>query len=181
MKDSYRIWVLIGIVVALICAGLFILVRSKNPQAPPVPVISDCKPLATGMRRVGSGPGIQFDVLTSGFRISEGATDAAPFIHGFDVKEKTGLSALQIDFGPAGALVDVDPAATFSTHVERRTIFDNHRKPVGQDTWGYLSSGERWRRVHLKGFAHLKYGLVQANEAERFDQVISSACLVSGS
>lgn len=180
MKDGVKTWVLIGILVPSICAiSLLVFVRSNKPRAPLAQVISDCKPLVAGSKRLGDGPGIQFEVSTDEFTIREGTTDAAPFIHSFDLKQKTGSSKMQIDYGPAAALAAVDPAVVFSSDVQKRTIFNSSGKPVGQDTWGYLSSGERWRRVHFKGFVHVKYDFVQAKEAERFDRVINSACVAS--
>lgn len=127
---------------------------------------------------MGERYGFQFDVSATDFRITEGTQDTPPFAHSVQLTPKGSTSALDIRFGPknfgSGA---VEPELVFSKHVERRTIRDEKGQPIGEDVWGYLSSGERWRRAHLRGLVYAKYGFVDKNDAERFDRVISSACL----
>ena len=71
-----------------------------------------------------------------------------------------------------------DPTRVFSDHVEQRGIFDDKGRLIGEDHWGYLKRGERWRKVRISGWV-AKYGFVNEKEAELFDRVISSACLLS--
>ena len=132
------------------------------------------------MRRMGNRYGLQFDVLAKDFRVIEGTEDTPPFAHGFDLAPQNSTSVLDIKFSqrPVESMA-VDPALTFSKHVEKRSIADNTGQPIGEDYWGYLNSGERWRQVRLfKGGVVAKYGVVNEEEAELFDRVISSGCLL---
>jgi len=132
------------------------------------------------MRRIGNQYGFQFDVFAKDFRVHEGTQDTPPFAHGFHLTAKNSTSALDITFGqrPMESMA-VDPAFTFSKHVEKRSIVDNTGQPIGEDYWGYLNTGERWRQVRLfKGGIVAKHGFVNKEEAELFDRVISSACLL---
>ena len=69
---------------------------NKKPLAPAVPVISVCKELAPGMRRIGNRYGIQFDVPTKYFTVQEGWGDAIPVEHGFGLSPKNGQALLGI-------------------------------------------------------------------------------------
>ena len=73
----------------------------------------------------------------------------------------------------------LDPARIISDHVEKRSMLDYAGRPIGENYWGYLSTGERWRQARFfKGGVVAKYGLVNEKEAELFDRVISSVCLL---
>jgi len=132
------------------------------------------------MRRIGNQYGFQFDIFAKDFRIHEGTQDMPPFAHGFHLTGKNSTSPLDITFGqrPMESMA-TDPARILSSRVEQRRIFDDKGEPVGEDYWGCLGSGERWRQVRLfKGGVVAKYGFVEEKEAELFDRVISSACLL---
>jgi len=105
-----------------------------------------------------------------------------PFDHGFDLTPKNSTSVLDISFGPPSTQgAAVDPSLVFSDHIEKRNIFDDKGQLIGEDNWGYLKSGERWRQVHLRGSAYVKYGFVDEKDAKLFDQVINSACRLTAS
>jgi hypothetical protein len=171
-------WAL-GALGAFLACGAYLIVR--RPVAPAVPHLSRCKALGPGMRRIGDR-GLQFDVSTSDLIITEGTSDAAPLVHGFDLKPANSTSVLTIEFGwrPLDSLT-ADPALTLSKHVEKRSIFDEKGKSIGEDDWGYLDSGERWRRIRFSGIGTAKYGFVNKSEAETFDEVVNSVCLAPGS
>lgn len=176
-----RLWFIVITGILLLSVGVaYLQFRShKKPISPTVPVVSSCKPLEPGMRRMGNQYGFQFDVLVKDFTIREGTTDAAPLVHGFDLKPKNSVSGLDISFGgDTMESMAVDPARVFSSHVEQRSIFDDKGHMIGEDYWGYLNSGERWRRVRLSGWV-AKYGFVKKKDAELFDQVINSVCILS--
>ncbi len=159
--------------------GAYLSFTSKRPLAPAVPQLSGCNALGPGMRRIGDR-GFQFDVPTSELTISEGTSDAAPLVHGFGLRPKERKSILSIEFGPQSLKsMMVDPAFIFSKHVEKRRIVDDKGKSLGEDEWGYLDSGERWRRVRFPGGGTAKYGFVNENEAALFDQVINSVCFAT--
>jgi len=92
-------WVFAALLTALICAvSIYVLFfpLGKNQLAPAVPVISACKELAPGMRRIGNRYGIQFDVPKNEFTFGEGRSDAGPLVGGFDLSTKNGHSLLVI-------------------------------------------------------------------------------------
>jgi hypothetical protein len=184
MRSSHaakaRLWLIVTIGVIVFCAAYFHVVASKKPLAPTVPVVSVCKGLEPGMRRIGDQYGFQFDVAANDFTVHEGTTDMPPFEHGFRLRPKNSGSILDITFDqrPMKSMA-VDPALTFAKHSEKRSIVDYAGQPIGEDYWGYLNTGERWRQVRLfKGGVVAKYGFVRKKEAELFDRVISSACLL---
>ena len=176
-----RLWLIVAVGTLLVAVVYFGLFTIRKPLAPTVPIVSSCKNLAPGMRRIGDRHGFQFDVPSKEFNIHEGATDAPPLMQGFGLIPKNGTSELEISFPhrPMESMA-LDPARTFSSHFERRRILDDQGHPLGEDYWGYLESGERWRQVRLfKGGIVAKYGFVDKKQAELFDRVISSACLLS--
>jgi hypothetical protein len=175
-------WRLCLIVFSLLLLGIVSieLVRNK-PIGPVVPVVSVCKPLKPGMKRIGNQYGIQFDVATKDLSIHEGVEDAPPSAHGFYLGINGSKSGLNISFGPLvfGMATVSDPDSTFLERIEKRNIMDETGHPIGEDYWGYLKTGERWRRVWLfKGGILAKYGFVDKNDAETFDRVIESACFL---
>ncbi len=176
-----RWWFITALGVIFVC-GAYFRFAIMRPLAPTVPHLSSCKALGPGMRRIGDR-GLQFDVPTSDLTISEGTSDAAPLVHGFGLRPKESKSSLNIEFGPQslGSMM-VDPAVTFSKHVEKRSIVDDKGKSIGEDEWGYLDSGERWRHARFWGaLGTAKYGFVNKNEAELFDRVINSVCIATES
>jgi len=58
--------------------------------------------------------------------LTEGTTDAAPIVHGFELKPRNGTAVLQIEFGwrPLESMAD-EPDQIFSEHVQRRELFDD--------------------------------------------------------
>src|SRR6476620_2577673 len=151
---------------------------TRTKIAPVLHRVSLCSVVEAGMRRVGDR-GLDFDVSTKDFRITEGTTDVAPIVHGFDLAPKKSNATLEIEFGerPMDSIA-TDPALTFLSQVVRRPIFDDKGRQLGEDEWGYRGTGERWRRLRFTGIGTAKYGLVDTRDAEKFDQIINSACLV---
>ena len=104
-----------------------------------------------------------------------------PFEHGFSLRTSDGKSGLNISFGPLDIREGTvsDPDTTVLNHLEKRTVVDQAERPIGEDYWGYLNSGEHWRRVwFFKGGILAKYGFVRKEDAEMFDRVIESACIL---
>jgi hypothetical protein len=194
----------------LLCVAYLYFVISKRLPAPKVPVVANCKKLEPGMKRVGEQYGFQFDVPLEAFTIDEWAEDAPPGAHGFGLRPKNGQSYLVIQWGldtiesspktrvgvpVPQSLIDSSASVHSSTSgdVEKRGILDDKGNPVGEDSWGYRGRSERWRRVEFRGGQVVaRYGPVNEKdaashssfhekEADLFDQVISSACLLSPS
>ena len=132
---------------------------------------------------MGNAYGVQFDASANEVSIGEGTQDMPPFVHGFRLSPTRGQSALNISFGPqewpgADSMAS-DRAAVFSEHVEKRNVFDTQGQLMGEDSWGYLSSGERWRRMRLRGFVYANYDFADESDSAAFDRIINSACLLS--
>jgi hypothetical protein len=130
------------------------------------------------MRRIGNSSGVQFDVPAKDFAIGEGWSDTPPFTHGFGLGLKDGKSLMNIELEKPLDNMAVDPIRVFSAHIERRSVFDDKGQVIGEDNWGYLTTGERWRNIHFRGRVAVKYGLVSQSDAQLFDQIINSACIL---
>lgn len=124
-------------------------------MAPFVPVVSVCKTLEPGIRRIGNEYGIQFDVATSDLHIHEGVEDAPPFTHGFGLTPKNSTSVLEISYGDnqSWESFGTDPVLTFSEHFEKRSIFDEKGQLLGEDYWGI------WTEASVGGEFTLRAGL----------------------
>ena len=153
-------------------------VSAAHPAAPPAITVVECKALPEGMKRIGAKSGIQFDVPLQDFAVSSGCTDAPPLSCGSTITSSNDPSALLfIEYPAAPTSAGIDPLSTFSEHKEQREIHDAEGSVVGRESWGYLSTGEKWRRVRLSpGRIAVQYGFTKRENAERFDRIIGSAC-----
>jgi hypothetical protein len=186
-----RLWLIILIVTIpflTVCLGYFRFFtnadkKSPSVASPPIPVVSVCKELPPGMRRIGAKPGdrymLQFDVRETEALIREGGSDAPPIVYGFGIKPKGSESRLWISYGSQRHDVAADRARESSSQVVKRIIVDDKGHSVGEDDWGYQDTEKRWRRTRLQGWVTAEYGLVNEQEAKLFDRVLSSACLPS--
>ncbi len=174
--------IIVATVILLLCVAYFHFVIGRKPLASTILVVPSCKKLEPGMRRMGDQYGFQFDVLVKDVTIIEGTSDTIPVVHGFDLKPKNGTSVLEISFGDKSMeSMAVDSDRVFSDHIEQRSVFDDKRQLIGEDNWGYMKSGERWRKVQLRGGVVAKYGFINEKDAELFDQVINSVCRITAS
>ena len=182
----------IAAIVAFLTALSYLEFTSNRKPPPSLPLVFDCKEPAPGVRRIGEQVGYQFDVPIDKFTISEGSTDAPPLIHGFDIRPKNSMVRLSISWGETTTMSLPDPIHESSEHVQKRTVIDKGRQQIGEESWGYWGQGERWRRVHLPGRLKVRYGSkssrdipsygsVHQQDAARFDEIISSACLLAPS
>jgi len=167
------------LLVIAVLVGIYFLLppRKRSLLPPPVPVVHECQDLALGMKRIGNRYGIQFDVPTENFNVREGWGDMPP-THGFDVSQKGGRAFLEISLERLTDNMAIDPIRVFSVSVEKRPILDDKGQTIGQDDWGHLDSGERWRKLEFRGRVGVKYGLVNESEARTFDGIINSACIL---
>jgi len=172
-------WACAGAGALLIFIGCFLLLRSRQRySAPSLVVVSECKAPAPETTRVGNTLGVKFDFATTDFTVSEGTTDTVPVVHGFRLRLRNGVSVMDISFGrhPMQTMA-TDPALTFSKHVEKRPVRDGSGHTLGEDYWGYLNTGERWREARFfRGGIIARYGFANEKDAALFDQVIRSAC-----
>jgi hypothetical protein len=128
---------------------------------------------------MGDRYGFQFDAFAKAFRMTEGENDMPPLIHGFRLQPEHSNSLLTISFGSESYPgIMSDPAVTLLQHFEKRSIADDSAHVIGQDSWGYLNTGERWRQFRLSG-AVARYSFVDKYDAELFDGILSSACFLT--
>src|SRR5690349_6961888 len=93
-----RIFIFVIAVIAVIFVAVWFIAK-KKPHVPSLPVVGVCKPLRTGLRRLGNSGELQFDISVQDFRVMEGSADAPPFLHGFTLTPTAGRSKLTISFG----------------------------------------------------------------------------------
>jgi hypothetical protein len=185
-----RRWLIVSVVgVVFLALGLGYFQLSGTGKKPPtvatpvLPVVSVCSGVAPGMSRIGAHPGgrymLQFDVPVKSVRVHEGAMDAPLFAYGFGIRPQAGgESFLEISYGPQRNWPDVDRQRAASERVVKRIIFDDQGHSVGQDDWGYLEPERRWRRARFQGWVQAEYGFVNAKDANLFDEIIKSACVL---
>ena len=186
-----RLWLIVSVVgVVFLVVGLrYLRVSEGTGQKPPtvatplLPVVSVCKEVAPGMNRIGARPGdrylLQFDVPVKSVSVQEGEDDAPPFAYGFGIRPQAGGgSFLKISYGPQRNWPDVDRKRAASGRVAKRIIVDDQGHSVGEDAWGYLEPERRWRRARFQGWVQAEYGFVNAKDADLFDEIIKSACLL---
>jgi len=180
-----RLFVSTAAIALLVALGgyLYLSRTSIVPKAPtvPVPVVSTCKDLSPGTKRVGAKAGdrymLQFAVPVAKLRIREGVTDASPLIYGFDIRPQGGESILTISYGPPSS-GGVDSARGAYSRVEKRVVVDDTGHSIGEDDLRYLNTGTRSRRVLFQGWVTADYREASDKDAALFDQIIKSACLL---
>ena len=167
------------LVIIVIIVGLYVAI-STRATPPTVLSVSSCSTIKPGVTRIGDNAGLQFDVPSSLYTISEGTQDMPPFIHGYRIMPFNSSHVLEISVGhrPLDS-ISIDSARIFSSHYEKRSILDHSGSIIGEDSWGYLSSGERWRRVLIyRGGYVVAYDNVAKKKANQFDDIINSACVM---
>jgi len=186
-----RMWLIVSVIGAVfLVLGLGYLhssdgTRKKPPTVatPSLPLVSVCKEVAPGMSRIGARPGdrymLQFDVPIKSVSVHDGDQDMPPFAYGFGIRPQArGESFLEISYGPQSNWPDVNRKRAASARIMKRIIVDDLGHSVGEDDWGYLEPERRWRRARFQGWVQVEYGFVKANDADLFDEIIKSACLL---
>jgi hypothetical protein len=179
-----------AVMVSAIAAYLVLRHPSPPPSPPPAIVVSACRDLAPGMRRVGFDT--HFDVPETGFNLRIGRNDMPPQVF-YCVRVKNGTAdTMEMSSGPLlfeavwssayPVFSDrVDPALASGplgspNGYQERDVRNVHGRVVGQDRWGHFKKGERWRLVKFVSGERVGYPPTPDNEAQLFDQIISSAC-----
>lgn len=179
---------LISVVVGAIVVALILLysLPKRIPKPPSVIVVSACRDIAPGLRRVGSKNlgqsllGVQFDVPEGSFTFRSEPQDMPPGMI-YAITAKGGNANMEISNGVALTFEKEINSAfpVLSRYVEERDIRSSSGNVIGKDRWGYLKSGEVWRYVRFFAGDAAGYRPVAPKEASLLDQVISSACLPS--
>jgi len=170
----------LSIVVLFLMASLLLYVHLKNnPSQPHSTVVHSCGNRSASSR-IGGPHGYQFEVAKNTFSVQEGTQDMPPFEHGYRLTPKDGSSVLEISFGkiPMPSM-STDPRSTVSKQVIKRNIVDQNGNVLGDDYWGYLTTGEQWREIRLyKGGVLATYGFSNRTEAKLFDHIMNSVCVL---
>lgn len=187
-RNSWRVfpvWLISAIAVAvMVCliAG-YLALRHPGPPAtpPPTVVVSDCRDVAPGVRRIGRDLSIKFDIPVSRLAFDSGETGWSdrPNRQHYDIAFQDQSSiTMRIEVWPYFNLNRNLQLAwpKFSERVEERDVRNAHGGVVGKDHWGVWNDGKRWRLVIFAGREEVGYLPTPAKEADLFDQVISSAC-----
>lgn len=171
---------LVAIASTLVLASFFgiylFLARSPHVANPPQAiVISVCSDVASGVHRIGSDFGIQFDAPERAFTVQAGLRDMPPLTL-YVVKLKNAGANIVVS-GDDDDFRDLKVAyPVFSEHMEERNIRDATGRVFGTDRWGYLQSGERWRYAKFSTGDAVGYGPTAPKQANLLDQVVNSAC-----
>lgn len=186
-SSESRLWLFVstGVTALLLALGGYLYLPrhsiASKTSAVAVPVVSACKDLSPGTRRVGAKAAdrymLQFSVPEAKARIREGVTDAPPLIYGFDIRPQGGESLLTISYGPPSK-AGVDTARGIYSRVEKRVVVDDAGRSVGEDDLRYLNTGARSRSVLFQGWVTAQYRSVSDQDAALFDEIINSACLL---
>ena len=67
-----------------------------------------------------------------------------------------------------------------SENMGEREVLTTAGQPIGEDRWGYLNSGERWRYVIFKSGDAAAYRPLSLSQASSLDRIISTACVSTG-
>jgi hypothetical protein len=159
----------------LICSIVFYLVRIRTSHAPIAIVVSACRDLDPGVRRIRADFGTQFDISETAFVVKSGVQDMPPGVN-YSVIPKDSTARLVITSNDTWKEVE-DAFPAFSEDLHERNIRGANGRSVGMDRWGSLKSGERWRFVKFFNRDAVAYLPTAPKEAILLDRVISSACL----
>jgi hypothetical protein len=144
-------------------------------NSPPIIAISLCPDVPSGMHRISSDFGIQFDAPEKAFTVHAALQDMPPgtvyVVKLRDSKTNMVISGDDVTFRNLETAYPV-----FSEHVEERNIRGATGRSFGTDRWGYLQSGERWRHVRFSTGDAVGYEPMSPKQAILFDQVVESAC-----
>lgn len=159
----------------ILCAVAIYSFLVRDPHPPGDIVISTCRDLAPGIRRITSDFGIHFDVSERAFTVNAATNDMPPErFYVLRLKDSAAVMVIAHDDGIWDDLKNAFPV--FSRRIEERTIRTANRRSIGTDHRAYLRSGERWRYVRFSTGDAVGYRPIPPKEAELFDQVIGSAC-----
>lgn len=183
------VWLISTLVGAVMVTPVAAYLALRHPPPPVTPppavVVSVCQDVASGVRRAAKDLEIEFDISEPNLVLDHGGvgwTDNPLPGHVITVKNR-GSVAMYIS---RWHLDDLDKNSKFvwpmfSEHVEERDVHNAHGGVVGEDHWGIWERGKRWRFVKFAGgLEEVGYPPTPANEAQLFDQVISSACFSAG-
>lgn len=130
------------------------------------------------MQRIRSDFGTEFEVSESVFAVQANLRDMPPGkLYVVTLRNTSSKMIIWHDDDLFSKLKSGFPV--FSKRIERRLIRSTNGHIVGEDSWGYLRTGEQWRYVSFLTGDAVGYQPVPARQAALFDEVIGSACTAS--
>jgi hypothetical protein len=179
------LWFISGGIFVVVIAGISVYAISRGKLQPPPPlVVPVCSNTQQGVTRLGIKPSgtlfsIQVDVPHDGFVIRSLTRDMPPGTL-YLVTRKGQSATMEVADGGSLSFTNSDTAfRLFSQHSVARDVHSAQGKVVGKDQWGYLSTGESWRRVTFAWGDEIGYKPLTLRDAKALDEVIGSACLLS--
>jgi hypothetical protein len=178
-----RIKLEIPIAVALFSASFICtcVLGSSTPHAPRALTISPCREVPPNMHRISARllifpDAVEFDVPETIFVLKSMTQDSPPgevhFVRVRDRNEGLEISNFGLSFEK-----DLAGFAAHSAHAYQTTIRTSHGRKIGEDHWGYLKTGERWRYLKFTRAEEDGYRPMPPKYADLLDNVLSSACL----
>lgn len=160
---------------SFICTCLF---AALSPQAAPTLLIPSCREVPPNTHRISARArdlldGIAFDVPETDFVVETGTQDMPPGeVHLVTLRgrsERLEISDYDLSFE--------QELKAFSAHEHRREVRTSDGRKIGEDHWGYLTTGERWRYLRFIRGGEDGYRPMLPKYADLLDKVINSACL----
>jgi hypothetical protein len=177
-----RIKLEIPIVVALFSASFICtcVLAASTPHTPRALTISPCREVPPTVHRIAASlpfpDAIEFDVPYTDFGVQSGTRDMPPGqVHLVTVRsrnERLEISNFELSFEK-----ELAGFSAHSVHVYQSAIRTSHGRKIGEDHWGYLKTGERWRYLRFTRGEEDGYRPMLPKYADLLDNVLSSACL----
>jgi hypothetical protein len=153
---------------------------ARTPQTPRALTISPCQEVPPNMRRIAANlpfpDAIEFDVPYTDFGVQSGTRDMPPGqVHLVTLRgrnERLEISNFELSFEK-----ELVGFSAHSAHVYQSAIRTSHGRKIGEDHWGYLKTGERWRYLRFTRGEEDGYRPMLPKYANLLDNVINSACL----
>jgi hypothetical protein len=168
--------------VALLSASFInpFVLAARTPQAPRAFTISPCREVPPNIHRIAARlpfpDAIEFDVPYTDFGVQSGIQDMPPgeahlvALRGRNERLEISNFGLSFEKELAGF-------SAHSVHVYQRIIRTSHGRKIGEDHWGYLKTGERWRYLRFTRGEEDGYRPMLPKYADLLDKVMNSACL----
>ncbi len=145
-----------------------------QPDSSPF-ILPTCGPRALGARRITGGfQGLTFDIPKKHFEILGGKPDT-DYVR-WVIKLKSSKSFVSLWFGPyAFSPKPDDDLLRDSVSTSERNIETPDGERVGNDSFGQLRNGDKWRHFYVAIADGAEYR-ASAADALLLDRVVNSAC-----
>ena len=175
--QNLHAWIIVSALGLVLIFSVLLYLFCKNiPYPPRAVVLSVCRSSTNGVRRIQANFGTQFDVSQSLFTVEAGMRDMPPGTL-YVVTLKNGRNNMVVWQNDE---IFSELKSGVSNPVGERQIRSTNGIIVGEDRWGYLNDGDRWRYVRFFIGDAVGYQPVSPRQAALFDQIISSACVSPG-